>query len=131
MTPPPPRSTRTDTLFPYPTRFRAVNALAPKELTALDWLRSDRQGATVLSTANLLLSAERAIRDILPPALAQACRVARIDRQQITLAVPSAAHAAKLRQLAPRITRTLVASGRNLNEAIGRASCRERVCQYV
>src|SRR3546814_19908996 len=81
-----------------PPNQTAVNALAPKELTALDWLRSDRQGATVLSTANLLLSAERAIRDILPPALAHACRVARIDRQQITLAVPSAAHAAKLRR---------------------------------
>src|SRR3546814_16267056 len=101
-----------------PPNQTAVNALAPKELTALDWLRSDRQGATVLSTANLLLSAERAIRDILPPALAQACRVARLDRQQITLTVPRAAHAAKLRQFAPRITRNLEASGTKHNEAI-------------
>src|SRR3546814_13067622 len=99
-----------------PPNQTAVNALAPKELTALDWLRSDRQGATVLSTANLLLSAERAIRDIPPPPLAQARRVPRIDRQHITPAVPSAQPAPKLTKLAPSITRPLDEGGRALKE---------------
>lgn len=88
------------------------------DLSAVAWLGRDAQGASVLSTVQALLSAEREVRNLLPPALAQACRVARIDRQQITLAVPSAAHAAKLRQMAPRIAQALTRSGRNLNEVI-------------
>jgi hypothetical protein len=70
----------------------------------------------VLATARKLIAVEQATRKVLPPALAQVCRVARIDRQQITLAVPSAAHAAKLRQLAPRIAQSLTEGGWNLNE---------------
>lgn len=84
--------------------------------TAVDWLDSDQHGANVLSTARMLLSIEQATKQVLPPALAQVCKVARIDRQQITLAVPSAAYAARLRQLAPRIVQLLAGSGWNLNE---------------
>jgi hypothetical protein len=64
----------------------------------------------------MLLAVEHAAKKILPPALAQVCRVARIEQQQITLAVPSAAYAARLRQLAPRIVQLLTGSGWNLNE---------------
>jgi hypothetical protein len=96
----------------------AHDAHAPGELTAVEWLRSDSHGATVLSTAKLLLSAESAIKAMLPPALAHSCKVARIDRQQITVAVPSAAYAAKIRQLAPSITRALTRDGRNINEVV-------------
>jgi hypothetical protein len=64
----------------------------------------------------MLLSIEHATQKILPPALAQVCRVARVDRQQVTLAVPSAAYAARLRQLAPRIAQMLTQEGWNLNE---------------
>mgnify|MGYP001045980308 CR=1 FL=1 len=84
--------------------------------TAADWLGSDQHGANVLSTARMLLSIEQAAKQVLPPALAQVCKVARIDRQQITLAVPSAAYAARLRQLAPRIVQLLAGNGWNLNE---------------
>ena len=56
------------------------------------------------------------MQKVLPPALAQVCRVARLDRQQMTLAVPSAAHSAKLRQLAPRIIERLAEGGWNVNE---------------
>ena len=66
----------------------------------------------------MLLSIEQVTKKVLPPALAQACRVARIDEQRIILAVPSAAYASKLRQLAPRIAELLKASGWNLNEII-------------
>lgn len=90
------------------------------DLSALAWLGRDTQGASVLSTAKALLSAEREIQDLLPPALARACRVARLDRQQITLAVPSAAHAAKLRQMAPRIAQALARHGRNISEVVVR-----------
>jgi len=83
---------------------------------ALSWLGSDQQGAQVLATARHLMAVEQAAKKALPPALAKVCKVARIERQQITLAVPSAAYAAKLRQLAPRIIQLLNNSGLNLNE---------------
>lgn len=71
-----------------------------------------------MATARLLLSIEHSARQAMPPALASMCQVARIDRQTITLAVPSAAYAARLRQLAPRITARLNKDGWNLNEII-------------
>ncbi|UHL65813.1 DUF721 domain-containing protein [Paralcaligenes sp. KSB-10] len=95
---------------------RSRDKSLPANLSAISWLGSDRHGADVLTTARMLLSIEHAAKKILPPAIAQVCRVARIDRQQVTLAVPSAAHAAKLRQLAPRIVQLLTEGGWNLNE---------------
>lgn len=84
--------------------------------TAFDWLNNDLQGVNVMATAQRLLQIERATQKALPPALAGSCRVARVEGGQLTLAVPSAAHASKLRQLAPRIVQLLAQSGWNLNE---------------
>lgn len=84
--------------------------------TAIDWLGSDRHGANVLTAARTLLALESAVQEILPPGLAQACRVARMENRQATLAVPSAAYAARLRQLAPRTVARLAHSGWNLTE---------------
>lgn len=84
---------------------------------AVSWLGSDQHGASVLAAARNLLAVEEAIKAVLPPALAAVCRVARIDRQQLTLAVPSAAYASKLRQLAPRIIQVLKQNGWNLDNA--------------
>lgn len=92
------------------------NKTLPVSLTAINWLGSDQQGADVLTMARLLISIEQAAKKVLPAELAHVFRAARIDRQQITLAVPSAAHAAKLRQLTPRIIRQLAQSGWNHNE---------------
>jgi len=83
---------------------------------ALQWLVLDETGANVLATAQSLLQAEAIIRAALPPILALTCRVANIDRQCITLAVPAAAHATRLRQLAPRLLRALEGRGWNLTE---------------
>lgn len=84
--------------------------------TAIDWLGNDRHGANVLATARTLLALESALRGMLPPGLAQACRVARMENQHVTLAVPSAAYAARLRQLAPSTVAQLAHSGWNLTE---------------
>jgi len=84
--------------------------------TAIDWLSSDRHGANVLTTARTLLALEAAIQKMLPSGLAQGCRVARMEDQRVTLAVPSAAYAARLRQLAPRTVAQLAGSGWNLTE---------------
>ena len=84
--------------------------------TVLEWLNNDQQGSNVLATAQRLLQLERATQKALPPALAGSCRVARVEGGLLTLAVPSAAHASKLRQLAPRIVQLLAHAGWNLNE---------------
>ncbi|NYT65566.1 DUF721 domain-containing protein [Alcaligenaceae bacterium] len=83
---------------------------------ALSWLDEDQHGSQVLATARHLLAVEQAIQRVLPTPLDLGCKVARIDRQQITLAVPSAAYASKLRQLGPRILANLKDNGWNLTE---------------
>jgi len=104
-------------MLPTPAERRSRKKNAPlAELSAISWLGSDQRTASVLTTARMLLAIEQAAGEILPPALRQVCRVARMDRQQVTLAVPGAAHAAKLRQLAPRIAQRLSESGWNLNQ---------------
>lgn len=85
---------------------------------AIGWLATDTRSAQVLETAHQLMAAQTHVEQALPPALGRTCRVARIDRQQMWLAVPSAAHAAKLRQLAPTVVRRMNQSGWNLNEVM-------------
>ncbi|MFC3553210.1 DciA family protein [Alcaligenes endophyticus] len=85
---------------------------------AMGWLAADAHGAQVLETARQLQTAQTYVEQALPPALGRACQVARIDRQQMWLAVPSAAHAAKLRQLAPTVVRHMNQAGWNLTEVL-------------
>ena len=84
--------------------------------TALGWLGHDTRAAGVLATARTHLQIQQAVAAVLPPALGVMCVVAKLESQRLTLAVPSAAHAAKLRQMAPRIAQALCAQGWNLNE---------------
>src|SRR5690606_33167 len=102
-----------------PAPRKSQEDAAPATL-AVGWLDSDQHGAQVLTTARRLLALQQAVNKPSPGALASVCKVARLERQQITLAVPSAAYASKLRQLAPRIVRTLNDGGWNLNEIIVR-----------
>ncbi|AOU91535.1 Zn-ribbon-containing RNA-binding protein [Achromobacter ruhlandii] len=53
---------------------------------------------------------------ILPAPLGSVCQVGKLENQRLQLVVPSAAHAAKMRQLAPRIAQALADQGWNLNE---------------
>ena len=78
-----------------------------KENTALVWLGHDTQAAGVLATARVHLQVQRIIATALPPALANVCQVARMEKTSLLIVVTSSAHAAKLRQLAPTIVRTL------------------------
>jgi hypothetical protein len=89
---------------------------ARSENTALGWLGHDNRGAGVLATARLHLQIQRTVAAAVPPALGAVCRVARLENDRLQLAVPSAAHAAKLRQMAPRIAQALQSAGWNLNE---------------
>ena len=85
-----------------------------KENTALGWLGHDTQAAGVLATARIHLQVQRLIATALPPALASVCQVAKLEKTSLLIVVPSSAHAAKLRQLAPTIVRTLTDKGWNL-----------------
>lgn len=83
--------------------------------SALNWLALDTTGASLIATAQMLMQAEQVVRKALPPVLAHTCRVANIDRQCLTLAVPAAAHATRLRQLQPTILNALARHGWDLN----------------
>lgn len=83
---------------------------------ALDWLGQDTAPASVLATARHLLAIEAELASALPPALGRQCKVARLDGQRLTLAVPGPAHAAKLRQLTPSVLGKLSARGWNISE---------------
>src|SRR3546814_12982171 len=90
----PPRSTRTDTLFPYTTLFRSAEDSPELETRALNGPSGERRG----HRAHRLLQALNRIRGN---------RTRRAHR---------------------RLSRYSRAAGRH---AIGRASCRDRVSQYV
>src|SRR3546814_14299891 len=109
----PPRSTRTDTLFPYTTLFRSVNA---------------RTG-TVKLACNAIIGAWSSIA----PAAATAANAG------VAAVIAFAGTGADGRSFA---LTEVVASGAGghpggpgtsgiSTDEIGRASCRERVCQYV
>lgn len=74
------------------------------------------RGAGVLATARKHLQIQHAVAAVLPPALGALCVVAKLENQHLQLAVPGPAHAAKLRQMAPRIAQTLTGQGWNVNE---------------
>ncbi|MFA5489940.1 MAG: DciA family protein [Candidimonas sp.] len=97
-------------------RNTVKTAAMPRADLAIQWLSSTGPSADVLATARYLLDLERATRQALPAGLAQACKAARVDGQQMTLAVPSPAHAAKLRQLAPSVAAKLSEQGWNISE---------------
>jgi hypothetical protein len=99
-----------------PASYRPTSGRARRENTAMGWLGHDARGAGVLATARLHLQIQHAIAAALPPGLGAVCRVARLEDQRLQVAVPGPAHAAKLRQMAPRIAQALQAAGWNLNE---------------
>src|SRR3546814_11422617 len=105
MLPRPPRSTRTTTLFPYTTLFRSWRESAA-------FAGVDAAVVAYTPTGPLGLSI---CYDLRFPALYQALSAAGAR----VLAVPAA------------FTRPTGAAHWHILLQIGRASCRERVCQYV
>src|SRR3546814_17218637 len=117
MIPRPPRSTRTDTLFPYKTLFRSSGRVAG---LALSQQGVDRFGA--VGAAKLF--ADRAVAE-----------QARYPRQRLQVI---GAGCLRCQQHEDQVNRMIVDGievDRRLQSGeeakIGRASCRERVCQYV
>src|SRR3546814_11439162 len=108
----PPRSTRTDTLFPYTTLFRSLRLGDPSLLVRLDRQRTftDKR---MIKLRNLVTLRQIGIEIILAVE-ARPFVDLRLDRHAGT----------------HRLADALAVRHRAHSE-IGRASCRERVCQYV
>src|SRR3546814_18332152 len=100
----PPRSTRTDTLFPYTTLFRSVHSVVTVLALALAGLQSLPA-----------LAADRVPGDATGPRLVPQPRTP--ETQVI--------------RLRPGQTPLVTLTADIFYREIGRASCRERVCQYV
>src|SRR3546814_17442147 len=99
----PPRTTRTDTLFPYTTLFRSEQeGIGHSQVT----LRNGRRASTA--------------RAFLKPAM-----------KRPNLHVVTGAHTHRVLMQGRRATGVVYQVGAGMREEIGRASCRERVCQYV
>src|SRR3546814_16078792 len=100
----PPRSTRTDTLFPYTTLFRSIyfNEVAVRPSRAQDAVRA------VFSKGGACYDCHT----IFAPQAGKGWRVAAVDQTPRYLQKGWFDHDAH-------------------QEKIGRASCRDRVCQYV
>src|SRR3546814_21054233 len=110
----PPRSTRTDTLFPYTTLFRSVDGVAAHVLDDFgDVVRIHDVGALLIDHAALVVHDVVIFDDLLADVV-----IARLDLL--------------LRGL-DRIGEPFRADRLTILEVrwIGRASCRERVCKYV
>src|SRR3546814_16305490 len=101
----PPRSTRTDTLFPYTTLFRSIAVLGGLAL----FLRFTRAGLLV-----------RAVNQDRATASAMGVSARLIDAFIFGLGAGVAG-----------IGGVVLAMLGPVTPKIGRASCRERVCQYV
>src|SRR3546814_15540012 len=106
----PPRSTRTDTLFPYTTLFRSNSARLRHLLAGVSMTNAPPPPTTAAQSARTILTR---LHEVM---------ASRTNAQ------------GKLNQVVGIIGECLnseVCSIYLLRGEIGRASCRERVCQYV
>src|SRR3546814_15834210 len=114
----PPRSTRTDTLFPYTTLFRSISSftmagpspaalpdMMEKAVARMDRIYTDALTAGVLKTDTYLVLEKPVEREDLPEEVATEEEILPSEIDGSVPATPAA--------------------------EIGRASSRERVCQYV
>src|SRR3546814_15680728 len=134
----PPRSTRTDTLFPYTTLFRSLIGLSQDQLLTL---AHDRRGGLWrrLRQAAETDPAMKAAADWLLAVLAKADFAAPYEFLETVLSGPLDGRRRLLRPLgeeardplAELLNAALAVEAANLPSQIGRAQCRERGCQYV
>src|SRR3546814_12809753 len=107
----PPRSTRTDTLFPYTTLFRSLGRPARRlALDLLDHPAGLHRFRPLLENVGVLVAAREVV-------------VALDEEPVLLLLARLVGHAHQVPASAQLLAVQL--------EEIGRASCRERVCQYV
>lgn len=84
--------------------------------TALSWLGHDARRGRLLETAEQFSLIQGLIADALQLPVGHACRVVGLENGTLVIAVPSAAHAAKIRQLTTTIHQRLLAKGQRVDE---------------
>src|SRR3546814_19736205 len=111
----PPRSTRTDTLFPYTTLFRSDDA------------------RNVISVAlEIIAGADKAFKAVARLRRHEADRARRgVAPEQRALRTAQHLHALKIEEGGAELRTASAIDAVEIDRQIGRASCRERVCQYV
>src|SRR3546814_13216411 len=122
----PPRSTRTDTLFPYTTLFRSVRIEGQAEII----VGAEQDDApTVDDTFGRRFNTIEADGKRIMRAAAEAL----IRMPEMIKLVENAHARSALPKRSTTCTRssTVTMSATRSSGTIGRASCRERVCQYV
>src|SRR3546814_16345917 len=133
----PPRSTRTDTLFPYTTLFRSLIMWLPEYLREVgnSLLKLIEEPAS--RTLFLLVSEEP---DRLLPTLlsrTQLVRTGRIQEEEVVNYLVDTGVGAEVARQAARLSVGNLSAALDLSAGassafeIGRASGRERVCKYV
>src|SRR3546814_14960619 len=107
----PPRSTRSDTLFPYTTLFRSVVVFAAPQLSLIELqlLGHLLDGRKVHASTTLIAATAPEVKSA-------------ADRMGIT---------AKIEGAGGLLLEGVCFYQMHAREKIGRASCRESVCQYV
>src|SRR3546814_13551038 len=119
----PPRSTRTATLFPYTTRFRSI--------AATQVLSEDGYGrATTARVAERAGVSVGSLYQYFPNKEALVGTLVERHADEIVTIMHRALRDSAHRTLADGI-RAVIRAGAEAHRKIGRASCRERVCQYV
>src|SRR3546814_14522764 len=116
----PPRSTRTDTLFPYTTLFRSVSgdvAYEAKQRPPLDLARQRPRRRQISDPGGWRHIDQRT-----------SCHGSAVRRRSAVIGAQASFRGGGLTILLLRVMRRPADS---LAIKIGRASCRERVCQYV
>src|SRR3546814_13744326 len=104
----PPRSTRTDTLFPYTTLFRSAHMTDHPHPSTIDALLRNNRDWAAGAVRDDPAFFKRLAEQQAPKYLWIGCSDSRVPANQITGMQPG-----------------------EVFVQIGRASCRERVCQYV
>ncbi len=84
--------------------------------TALNWLGHDPRRSQLLQTAEKFSLIQALIADALQLPVGNACRVVGLENGKLVIAVPSAAHAAKIRQLTATIHQLLLEKGQRVDE---------------
>jgi hypothetical protein len=91
---------------------------------ALDWLGRNPRGSDLLHAAHDLLALESALAGTLPAALARRVCAAQLDGALLTVMVPGAAHAARLRQMLPAAVQRLRDAGWPVERIVVRIDAR-------
>src|SRR3546814_12699075 len=117
----PPRSTRTDTLFPYTTLFRSLL----KEM-------SDPEIATTVEGQRAVFQSRQASREGQADLIRGQVEQARTQIEAVKVERAAVQDQLKLNDRELKVVREMYEKGlERLTRQIGRASCRERGCQFV